>query len=118
MAAGLSLLAPAARSFKFIARLPADGTRLVGSLPAEGEPEARHGGVGRVVQARMVLIARLVVVMGGVVGVLIEAPGLIVALEFHPLIDGKRRDADACEAEVIGAVVMAGFGARIGTNLK
>src|SRR6266851_9629800 len=92
--------------------------RLVGSLPAERETEARHGSVGGVVHAGVILIAWLVVVMGGVVGVLIETPGFIVTLELHPLIDGKRWDADAREAEVIGAVVMSGFGARVRTNLK
>src|SRR5664279_6358459 len=112
------LLTGAARSFEFIALLPVDGARLGGSLPAERETEARHGGVGGVVHAGMILVARLVVVMGGVIGVLFKAPGFIVPFELHPLIDRKRRNAHAREAEMIGAVIMSGVGARVGANLK
>ena len=66
----------------------------------------------------MIFVARLVVVMGGVVRILRQSPGFIVAFELHPFIDGKRWNADAREAEVIGAVIMSGFGTRVGTNLE
>src|SRR5208282_942662 len=108
-------LTGAARSFEFIAFLPVDEARLIGGGPPERETEARHGSVGGVIHAGVILIARLVVMMSGVVGILCQAPGLVVTLELHSFVDGKRRNANAREAEMIGAVVMSGFGARVGT---
>src|ERR1700691_5191957 len=108
----------ATRSFELIAFFPVDEMRLVGSLPAERETEARHGGVRGPVQTGMVFVARLMVVMRGVVGILRQSPDFIVAFELYSLIDGKRWNANARQAEVIGAVVMSGFGVRVGTNFE
>src|SRR5882672_356125 len=102
--------------FEFVAFFPGDLGGLVGGFPTESEAEAGHGGVGGVVHARMVFITGLVVVVFGVVGVLGEAPSLVVVLEFHPFVDRERRDTDACEAEVVGAVEVSGFGAGVGTD--
>src|SRR5450755_4450357 len=54
--------------------------------------------------------------MVDVVSRLRAAPGLIMAFEFQTFADGKRRDAHAREAEMIGAVVMSRFGLGVGAN--
>src|SRR5580698_5853592 len=66
----------------------------------------------------MIFVARLVVVVSGVIGVLSETPGFIVALELYAFVDGKGRNANARKAEVIGAVIMSGFRVCVGTNLE
>src|SRR5450755_1629715 len=66
----------------------------------------------------MVFVARLVIAMIHVVFLLRNAPGFIVALELDSLIHGERRNSDTSQAEVIGAVVVPGFGKGISADLK
>src|SRR5581483_2984021 len=58
------------------------------------------------------------VVLGGEFLVLLQAPGLGMPFEFHSFVDGKSWDTYAGETEVIGAIVVSGFGSRVGTNGK
>jgi len=87
-------------------------------LPAERETEARHGRVRSPVQAGMVLVAWLMVVMGSVIFVLRQAPGLVVAFELYSFVNRKGRNSYAREAEVIGAVIVSGFGMGVRTDFE
>src|SRR6202041_3286575 len=81
------LLAGVPRFFEFIALFPADERGLAGGFPAESESEAGHGSVRGVIHAGMIFVARLVVMMGGVVGILRQAPRFVVSLKLHSLVD-------------------------------
>ena len=89
---------------------------MTGGLPSQREAETRHVGVGGPVETGMIFVARLMVVVLNVVLILGESPGFVVTFEFDPLVDGKGGNADTRQAEVVGAVVVAGFGMSIGTN--
>src|SRR5436305_5572913 len=69
-----TLLACEPRFLELVTFLPCDLAGLVCSFPSQGEAETCHGGVGGVVHARFVFVARLMVVVLGVVGVLVESP--------------------------------------------
>ena len=64
----------------------------------------------------MIFIARLMIVLGGVLFGLLHAPRIIVPFIFHALIDRERGNPDARQAEVIGAIIVSGLGMGIRTN--
>ena len=64
----------------------------------------------------MILIAGLVIVLFGELAGLLHAPRSVMALVLNAFTDGKRGDAHAGQAEMIGTIIVSRLGARIGTN--
>src|SRR5258708_38351434 len=60
--------------------------------------------------------ARLVIVVIHIILRLRGAPRCVVAFVLQDFADGKRRNAYAGQAEMVGAVVVPGFGTRIRSN--
>src|ERR1700693_2924424 len=106
------------RRFEFVAGLPALQRRRHSRLLAEQKTEARRFREPGKVHLRAVFIAGLMVAMIDIILRLRFAPRGVVALEFQSFADGKRRNADARQTEMIGAVVMPSLGARIRPNGK
>src|SRR5207253_5034140 len=102
--------------FEFVAGLPALELRSCGGGAAEDEAEAGHFRKTGKVPVGLKLVTRLVVAVVDVVFGLSFAPGGVVPFEFEALADGEGRDADVGQAEMIGAIIVAGFGARVGSN--
>src|SRR5215472_934465 len=96
--------------------LPADQFGHAGCFPGQGKSEARHRRIADEVHIGMVLVAWLMIVLLYVFFFLIEPPGLAVSLELHAFVDREGWDSDPSHAEVIGAIKMASFRARIRTN--
>src|SRR5215471_971802 len=92
------------RFFELVAFFPADFGGLIGGLPTQGESEAGDGGVGGPVEAGTIFVVGLVIAFGDVLVPLRQAPGGVVALEFHALVNAETGDANAREAEVVGAI--------------
>ncbi len=74
------------------------------------KPKRRHGAVTGEIHFETVFVTGLVIVLLVVFLILREPPGFVVALVLHAFADGKRRDAHAREAEMIGAVVVPASG--------
>src|ERR1700678_581741 len=110
------LLTLDSRRLELIALLPADEARETGRLPTQGEAEACHRGIGREIHLGTVLVARLVIALLCVFLVLLDSPSLIVTFELHSFVHRERWDANARQAEVIGAVEVTRLRARIRTN--
>jgi hypothetical protein len=64
----------------------------------------------------VIVVAEVVVVVGGEVFVLLVSPGGVMAFVEVAGFDGKGGDADAGEREMVGAVVAAGGGLGVGDD--
>src|SRR6266496_5542215 len=103
---GLALLA---RTLKLVAGLPSDKLGLRCPCPSQRESEQRHNCVPREIHAGIVLVARLVVVLVGVLLSLLQAPFSVVVLVFHAFIERERRHPHPRERKMIGTIVVSGF---------
>ena len=101
---------------ELISLFPANCFRLARRLPPGGEAEPRHCGIASEIHVRMIFVAWLVVVLGGVFVRLLQAPRLVMPLVLHPFINRERRNSHTRQAEVIGTVVVSGLRPRVGTN--
>src|SRR5580698_7050889 len=104
------------RCLELIPRFPFDCLRSVERLPAQRKSELRHGCIARKIHRRRVLIARLMIAVGGVILRLFPAPSERVIGELGPGVDGKCGDPSPRQAEVIRAVVVTGAGLGISLN--
>src|SRR5882762_199457 len=105
-----------ARRFKFVAGLPRGHFRLRSGFCSQRESETRHFRQAGKIHLGAILIARLVITMINIVLRLRFAPCSVVALEFQPFVDRKRRNSDACQAEMIRTVVMSRLRPRVGAD--
>ncbi len=87
-------------------------------LFGRGRSRTGPSGVGAKIHIGFVFVGRLVVTVIDVVLRLRLAPCRVVAFVFHAFADGKRGNTDATEAEMVGAVIMAGLWTGIGANSK
>ena len=105
-----------AGGFEFVAGMPGDGGGGGEGLPAEFEAEAGEFGVGGEVHVRRVVVGEVVVTVGDVVVLFGEAPGGVVAFVERACADGEGGHSGAGHGEVVGAVVVAGFGVGVGDD--
>src|ERR1039458_8369887 len=64
----------------------------------------------------MVLIARLVIMLLGVLFILRQSPGLVVAFELHAFVDREGWNAHAGQTEMIGTIEVSCLWARVRTD--
>src|SRR5271166_3670789 len=113
-----SRLAGAADACELVAFAPLDLVALVGRFPSQRDAETRHHRVAAKVHRRTILVAGLMIAVRNVVFRLLRSPFAIVPAILVALVDGKRRNAGARKAEVVGAIVMSGFGTSVGNDLE
>ena len=87
-----------------------------GRFLAEGVTEFGHQGIAAKIHRGFVFVRGLVVTVLDVVLRLRLPPRDVVVFVFHAFVDGERGNADAAEAEMVGAVIVAGFGSRVRPN--
>src|SRR5437016_2221778 len=94
------------RRFELIALFPSHQLWRSRGLPAKREPEPRHGRIGGEIHARVIFIARLVIMIGGVVVGLLLSPGRVVALVFDARVYREPGNAHARKTEMIRTIVV------------
>src|SRR5579864_4160733 len=105
-----------ARRFKFVVGLPTGQRGLRSRFASERETESRHLGKPCEIPVGVILVARLMIMMVDVIFSLGLAPRGVVAFVFLPFVNRERRHANTRETEMIRAIVMPRFRARVGTN--
>src|SRR5258708_28158083 len=105
-----------ARHFELVAGLPPLQLRSHGRLLAKQKSKSRYLRKPAEIHLRAILVARLVIVVIHIVLRLRRTPRCVVAFVFQAFADGKRRNAYAGQTEMVGAVVVPGFGTRIRSN--
>src|SRR5690349_19400962 len=98
---------------EFVAFAPFDLLALIRRLPAQCDSEACHGPIAAKVHTWTIFIRGLVVALRDIILRLLCAPLAVVAAILVSLADRERRYANARQAELVGPIVVAGFGARI-----
>ena len=102
--------------FELVVGFPINGVGGGEGLPAEVHAEAVQFGVAGEVPVGVVVVAEVVIVVGGEVFVLLLAPGRVMAFVEVAGFDGEGGDAYAGEAEMVGTVVAAGGGFGVGDD--
>src|ERR1700722_19299090 len=86
--------------FKLIAFLPTHQFGLRRGLPPQHKSEPRHRRIAGKIHARVIFVARLVVVLRSELFGLLQAPSSVVALILRAFVDRESGNADACQAEM------------------